>query len=303
MALGLGSLTGGIFHLFTHAFFKALLFLGAGSIIHAVHTQNINEMGGLGKPMRLTAWTFAIGALALAGIPPFAGFWSKDLILTVALEENPLLFALGLGAAFCTALYMTRLYVLVFLGKSRSPQGGSALGKVKESPWVMTLPLVVLAALSLVAGFVETPWNGWLGTWLSDERVAPHGSAVAIASSIAVGLLGLVIGWLIYGKGRISRTIITDRMPWLTKLLENKYYVDECYEAVIIKPLRAFGTGLMAFDTYVIGGAVKLAGSAASGASKLALKLQNGHVQTYSVAAVIGFIVIIIAIIGRRILS
>ncbi|MBH5320578.1 NADH-quinone oxidoreductase subunit L [Paenibacillus sp. GSMTC-2017] len=303
MALGLGSLTGGIFHLFTHAFFKALLFLGAGSIIHAVHTQDINEMGGLGKKMRITAWTFGIGALALSGIPPLAGFWSKDLILTVALEENPLLFVIGLVAAFCTALYMTRLFILVFLGKAKSSKGSEVLGKVKESPWVMTVPLLVLAVLSVVAGFVETPWNGWLGTWLSDDAEAPHGSTIAIICSIAVGVLGLLVGWLIYGKGSISRTFVTERMPWLIRLLERKYFVDEFYEVVVIRSLRNLGTGLIAFDTYIIGGVVKLAGSAANGASKIALRLQNGHVQTYSVAAVIGVLVIVITIIGRRILS
>lgn len=302
LALGLGSWTAGIFHLFTHAFFKALLFLGAGSVIHAVHTQNIQEMGGLGKSMRVTAWTFAIGALALSGIPPLSGFWSKDAILTVALEENPLLFVVGLAAAFCTALYMTRLFVLVFLGKPKATK--ASIAGAKESPAVMTAPLITLAALAVIAGFVETPWNGWFASWLSDEAGASHGSALAILLSITVGVLGIVSGWLLFGK-RQERGGggFAERMPGLVKLAENKYYIDEGYEAVFVKGLRGLGTAFAAFDKYVIGGAVKLAGVCANAAGKLALRLQNGQVQTYSLAAVLGIIVIVIAIIGRRMLT
>lgn len=297
MALGLGSLTGGIFHLFTHAFFKALLFLGAGSIIHAVHTQNINEMGGLGSKMRVTAWTFAIGALALSGIPPFSGFWSKDLILTVALETNPLLFVVGLAGAFCTALYMSRLFFLVFMGKPKPPAAGA-----HESPASMTFPLIVLAALAIIAGFVETPWNGWFGSWLRGEPEAAHGSGVVIIASIAVGLLGIYLGWLVYGKGGVSRSVIAERMPWLVKLLERSYYVDELYAAVIIKPLKVLGTALNVFDEYVIGGVVRVAGAAVSSVGRVSARLQNGQVQTYSLAAVIGFVIIVVAIVGRRFL-
>lgn len=304
LALGLNSWTAGIFHLFTHAFFKALLFLGAGSVIHAVHTQNIQEMGGVGKSMRVTAWTFAIGALALSGIPPLSGFWSKDAILTVALEENPLLFIVGLAAAFCTALYMTRLFVLVFLGKPRSAGEHTTLAKPKESPAVMKVPLIVLAVLAVIAGFVETPWNGWLASWLSDEEAAPHGSVLAILLSVAVGVLGIAAGWLMYGKGRSEGGVwLKERAPGLVQLAERKYLIDEWYEAVFVRGLRGLGTALAAFDKYVVGGAVKLAGACANAAGKLALRLQNGQVQTYSLAAVLGIIVIVIAIIGRRMLS
>ncbi|WP_028608283.1 NADH-quinone oxidoreductase subunit L [Paenibacillus harenae] len=295
MALGLGSLTGGIFHLFTHAFFKALLFLGAGSIIHAVHTQNIQEMGGLGSKMKVTAWTFAIGALALTGIPPLSGFWSKDLILTVAFETNPLLFVAGLAAAFCTALYMSRLFFLVFTGKP-----GAAADGAHESPATMTAPLVVLAALAVLAGFIETPWNGWFGSWLSGEAEAAHGSGVAIVASIAVGLIGIYVGWLIYGKRSVSRTAARERLPWLVKLLEKSYYVDELYAAVVVRPLKTIGSLLMVVDEYIIGGIVRLTGIVTASAGRTAARLQNGQVQTYSLTAVIGFVVIIVAIVGRR---
>ncbi|WP_141506515.1 NADH-quinone oxidoreductase subunit L [Paenibacillus luteus] len=297
MALGLGSLTGGIFHLFTHAFFKALLFLGAGSIIHAVHTQNINEMGGLGSKMKVTAWTFAIGALALAGIPPLSGFWSKDLILSIAWETNPLLFVVGLATAFCTALYMSRLFFLVFTGKPSAATSGA-----KESSALMTVPLVVLAALALAAGFIETPWNGWFGGWLNDGAEEAHDSAVAIVASIAVGLLGIYIGWLVYGKRSVSSSALRENTPWLVRVLERSYYMDEFYAAVIVKPLKLIGSALTAFDIYVIGGIVRLTGAAVSTAGKTAARLQNGQVQTYGLAAVIGFVILVVAIVGRRFL-
>ncbi|MGG1634741.1 NADH-quinone oxidoreductase subunit L [Paenibacillus sp. NRS-1760] len=297
MALGLGSLTGGIFHLFTHAFFKALLFLGAGSIIHAVHTQNIHEMGGLASKMKVTTWTFAIGALALAGIPPLSGFWSKDLILTVAWETNPLLFIVGLAAAFCTALYMSRLFFLVFMGK---PNEASL--HAKESPVSMTLPMIVLAALAIVVGFIETPWNGAFGSWITDEGESLHKSGIAIVASIAVGLLGIYIGWLIYGKNSVNKDVLQEKMPKLVKLLENSYYIDELYAVIIVKPLKLIGSALMAFDSYVIGGIVRLTGTAVTSAGRVAARLQNGQVQTYGLAAVIGFVILVAAIVGRRFL-
>lgn len=296
MAIGLGSVTGGIFHLFTHAFFKALLFLGAGSVIHILHTQNIQEMGGLSSKMRITTWTFAIGALALIGIPPFSGFWSKDVILATALAENPLLFVVGLVTAFLTALYMSRLFFLVFTGKRRSSQTA-----IHESPSVMVIPLIILAVLSIVSGFVETPWNGWLGSWLSGgEGEEAHVSTLVLVTSIAVGVLGVYLGWLIYSKGSISRTVLSDRMPWLVKLLEQKYYVDELYGTVIVKPLRGIGTALSSFDHYIVGGTVRLTGLAVVSFGRLATRLSNGQVQTYGIAAVIGFIILIAAIVGRR---
>ncbi|RJE85599.1 NADH-quinone oxidoreductase subunit L [Paenibacillus sp. 1011MAR3C5] len=298
LALGLGAMTGAIFHLFTHAFFKALLFLAAGSVIHAVHTQDIREMGGIGSRMRVTAWTFAMGALALAGIPPLSGFWSKDAILTAALEHNPVLFAVGLATAFFTALYMTRLFVHVFMGKL-----GMKTKEAKESPLVMTIPLIVLAVLAVIAGFVELPWNGWLSGWLSDEVIEPHSSMVVMILSIAAGLFGILAGWLLYGKGMAGNHPLGSRMPRLVRLAERKFYIDELYEAVIVKSLRGLSACLAAIDTYVIGGAVKLAGAAASAAGKLGLRLQNGQVQTYGVAAVLGVVAIALVVIGRRMLS
>lgn len=293
LALGVGSVSAAMFHLFTHAFFKALLFLGAGSVIHSVHTQDIREMGGLGKKMKITAWTFGIGALALSGIPPFSGFWSKDAILTAALNEQPILFIVAAVAAFFTALYMARLYFLVFVGKPREGQ------HAKESPSVMTIPLVVLAVLAAVAGFVETPFSGWFSHWLGDE--AEHqASGLVMVVSTAVGLLGLYIGWLIYVKGTIRRDAISSRVPGLITILERKYYIDELYQFVFVKPLTGLGKVLELFDDYVVDGVVRLTGHSVSALGRLNTRLQSGQVQAYALTALIGLVVLLLAIAGRR---
>ncbi|MCQ6561912.1 NADH-quinone oxidoreductase subunit L [Paenibacillus mendelii] len=295
MALGLGSLTGGIFHLFTHAFFKALLFLGAGSVIHAVHTQNIHEMGGLGSRMRITAWTFGIGALALSGIPPLSGFWSKDAILNTALHENPVLFGVGVVAAFFTAFYMSRLFFLVFAGR---PKGEK---QAHDSSWTMTLPLIILAVLAVVTGFVETPWNNTLGTWLSGGTETTHtGGGLVMVISAAVGVLGIYLGWLMYVKGTIARDAVSSRMPWLLRLLERKYYIDELYQVVFVRGLRGLGLLLQAMDDFIIDGIVRCVGGAAVLLGRGGTRLQNGQVQTYGVITLLGLVILIVAIAGRR---
>ncbi len=295
LALGVGSVSAAMFHLFTHAFFKALLFLGAGSVIHSVHTQDIREMGGLGTKMKITAWTFGIGALALSGIPPFSGFWSKDAILTAALDKQPILFVVGAIAAFFTALYMARLYFLVFVGKPREGQ------HAKESPSVMTFPLIVLAVLAVVAGFVETPFNGWFGHWLSGgETDGHHVSGLVMVVSAAVGLLGIYIGWLIYAKGTIRRDTVSSRVPGLVTLLERKYYIDELYHLLFVRPLQGLGKALEIFDDYVVDGAVRLSGYSVSALGRLNSRLQSGQVQAYALTALIGIVILLLAIAGRR---
>ncbi|BBI36212.1 NADH-quinone oxidoreductase subunit L [Cohnella abietis] len=294
LALGVGSVTGAMFHLLTHAFFKALLFLGAGSVIHSVHTQDIREMGGLGSKMKITAWTFGIGALALSGIPPFSGFWSKDAILTAAFDKQPILFIVGVVAAFFTALYMARLFFLVFLGKPREGQ------QAKESSSVMTIPLIVLAVLAVVAGFIETPFNGWFGHWLLGGKEEHSVSGVVMVISSAVGLLGLYIGWLTYIKGTIRRDSVSSRFPGLVTLLERKYYIDELYHFVFVKPLQGLGKALEFFDEYIVDGAVRLSGYSVSALGRLNTRLQNGQVQAYALTALIGLVIVLLAIAGRR---
>lgn len=298
LALGVGSASAAMFHLFTHAFFKALLFLGAGSVIHAVHTQDIREMGGLGRRMKITAWTFGIGALALSGIPPFSGFWSKDAILTAALRgDHPWLFAVGVVTAFFTSLYMARLFFLVFAGKPRGERGDA---HAKESPAVMTLPLIVLAALAVVSGFVGTPFKDWFGDWLTGEASGDTASGLALIASIAASLLGLYLGWLIFARGTLRRDAVSSRLPWLARLLERKYYVDEFYRFAVVGGLRGLGKALAVFDEAVVDGAVRLAGRSVGALGRLNSKLQNGQIQTYGLAAVLAAVLLVLAIAGRR---
>jgi len=295
LGLGVGSVVAGMFHLFTHAFFKALLFLAAGSVIHAVHTQDIREMGGLAGRMKTTAWTFGIGALALAGIPPLAGFWSKDAILAAALDQNPLLFVVGAVTAFLTALYMSRLFYMVFAGK---PKDGSH-AHAHESPAVMTVPLVVLAALSVVAGFVETPWYGWFGEWLTGES-AHHAGYLAMIVATAAGLLGLYLGWLIWQKGTVDGKALAARMPGLVRVLERKYYIDEFYDLVFVRSLRRLGYVLRAIDGLVVDGAVRLVAATAQAVGRLNTRMQSGQLQGYLLAAVFSVVILVLAVAGRR---
>ncbi|SDE34217.1 NADH-quinone oxidoreductase subunit L [Paenibacillus sp. UNCCL117] len=303
MALGIGTTaayTAGIFHLFTHAFFKALLFLGAGSVIHAVHTQNIHEMGGVGSKMKITAWTFAIGALALSGIVPLSGFWSKDAILTEAYNTGHYgLMIVGLIAAFFTAFYMSRLYFLVFFGKPR----GEHAGHMHESPSSMTMPLVVLAVLAVVAGFVFTPFAPWLGTWLTGHAEAEHASVLVMVLSTLVGLLGIGAGYLVYVKRTISAEGFVAAAPWLYKLLNRKYFIDELYQVVWVRSLQSLGQLLHLFDVYVVDGAVRLTSYAVTGVGRLGSRLQNGQVQTYGLATLIGLLILMLAIAGRRFIN
>jgi NADH-quinone oxidoreductase subunit L len=300
MALGIGTsvaYTAGIFHLLTHAFFKALLFLGAGSVIHAVHTQDIHEMGGVGSKMKVTAWTFGIGTLALSGIPPLSGFWSKDAILSEAYSHNMPLFWVGLIAAFFTAFYMSRLFFLVFMGKPRHQV------KLHESPTSMTLPLIVLAVLAVVAGFVFTPFSPWLGTWLSGHAEAEHANIVVMVLSTLVGLLGIGLGYLVYIKRSIPSDAVSSRAPWLVRLLQRKYYIDEIYHAVFVEPLKSLGSLLHLFDVYVVDGIVRLISFSVVGVGRVGSRLQNGHVQTYGLATLLGLLILILAIAGRRFIN
>ncbi|MNH87677.1 NADH-quinone oxidoreductase subunit 12 [compost metagenome] len=298
MALGIGvSFTTGMFHLFTHAFFKALLFLGAGSVIHAVHTQNINEMGGLSRKMKITTWTFAIGALALSGIPPFSGFWSKDAILAEAYVHQPVLFWVGVIAAFFTAFYMSRLFFLVFMGKKRSEY------EAHESPVSMTLPLIVLAVLAIVAGFVNTPFNSWLGGWLTGHPHEETANWTVIIISTLAGVLGIVLGYLIYLKKVIPRDVVSSKIPWLHTLLQRKYFIDEIYEWIIVKPLHSIGVVLHLFDIYVIDGLVRLATLSVVGLGRVGSRLQNGQVQTYGLIMLLGLLLLVLALVGRRFIN
>jgi NADH-quinone oxidoreductase subunit L len=265
MAAGLGAYAAAVFHLMTHAFFKALLFLAAGSVIHALGgEQDIRKMGGLWSRIPITAWTFLIGTVAIAGIPPLAGFWSKDEILNTALAGgHPVIWALGLAAACMTAFYMFRLFFLTFKGESRLTH--EAEHHLHESPLVMTGPLMVLALLSTVGGALPgyPSEEGWIHSFLAPvvgshaEEAAGGGSALfGVAASIVVALLGLAIAWLIYlGRPALAEAGLA-RFKGAHRLLLNKYWVDELYDALVVNPIKSLGRAWDRFDSGVIDGIV-----------------------------------------------
>ncbi|WP_442602572.1 NADH-quinone oxidoreductase subunit L [Paenibacillus sp. KN14-4R] len=295
MGLGIGvSYTSGMFHLFTHAFFKALLFLAAGSVIHAVKTQDIREMGGLAGKMKITTITFAIGALALAGIAPLSGFWSKDTILTEAYEHNQLLFWVGLAAAFFTALYMARVFFLVFTGKKRSNY------EPHESPVSMTLPLILLAVLAVAAGFIMTPFNPWLGEFLTGAHHEETANWIVIILSTLVGLLGIGVGYALYYKRPVQSPGTQDNKSVLYTMLQRKYYIDEIYDWVIVTPLKGLGWLLKLFDEYVVDGVVRLTTASVVGLGRLGSRLQNGQVQRYGLVSLVGLVILMLALVARR---
>ncbi|HXF36852.1 MAG TPA: NADH-quinone oxidoreductase subunit L [Actinomycetota bacterium] len=233
LSLGEAGYTPGLFHMFTHAFFKALLFLGAGSVIHAVHSNNMSEMGGLRKVMPVTFWTFLIGSAALAGIPPLAGFWSKDEIITTAFRTgNMALWATAMLTAVLTAFYMSRAVLLTFFGPFRGH------GHPHESPAVMTAPLVVLAAGSVLVGFLGAPqldavFADWVHVGEAHHEPFSYGFA---AISVAGALLGIAAGYRLYARWR-EREPLRALGPAYT-LLERKYFLDDLYWVGIVRPVR-----------------------------------------------------------------
>ena len=275
LGLGAGSLTAGMFHLMTHAFFKALLFLGAGSVIHAVHTQDLREMGGLRKDMPLTFWTFLIATLALAGIFPLAGFWSKDEILLAAWHHSRPLFFLALAGAFMTALYMFRLVFLCFFG------AGKKHGH--ESPDSMTRPLLVLAVLSAVAGLVATPLFGnWFQVFIHGAHEEPS-VWLMLLSTLAAGA-GIGVAYLAYFRRAINVAVFTQAIRPLYVLVKNKYYVDEVVDLVFVRGSLLLGRVLAWLDHSLVDGAVNAVASVARLVSKAA-----ALIDTYLIDGAVNF--------------
>ncbi len=289
MALGLGGYTAGMYHLTTHAFFKALLFLGSGSVIHALHTQDIWQMGGLRKSMPLTTWTFVIGTLALCGIFPLSGFWSKDEILALAYHENRFLYGVATVTAGLTAFYMGRALLVAFFGASRSHH------HAHESPPVMTLPLVALTILSVIGGFIGIPHfvHHHHGT-----HVEFNTTVAIISSTVALGGLGLA--YLVYGSRTISATSIIQRAPWLYQLLINKFFIDELYLWIVRYIQQGLATLCNLFERYII------IGLAVNGLAAVTRMIggglryfQTGHVQTYALGFAAGVTALLYAMILR----
>ncbi len=244
----------GTFHLMTHAFFKGLLFLAAGSIIHAVHTNNIQEMGGLFSKLKLTAPAFIIASLSIAGIFPLSGFWSKDEIVAAA-SHHPVFLVFTLLIAFMTAFYMFRLCFLTFFGEPRDKE---KYEHAHESPKTMTYPLVFLAFLAIFAGWVGLPWlqNGFASFVYHGEPYHPHANWWLMIISTIMAVSGIGLAYLMYYKKSISADRVAEKFKPLYTLLYNKYYFDELYDAVLIRPVLAFGRLMWRFDGGVIDGLV-----------------------------------------------
>ncbi len=290
-AIGLAAPGAAMFHLFTHAFFKALLFLGAGAIIHALHhEQDIWRMGGLSKKMKWTFLTFLAGYLALIGCPFFSGFFSKDVILLAAWQQNKLIFLLGLATAFLTAFYMTRLFVVTFLGKARS----DAADHAHDGPAPMTLPLIVLAVLSVVAGYGIVAGPA-LGQHLSHTVEAiEHGPDHWVVTILATGafFVGTGTGWILY-KGQ-------SKDPILIPLFKNKFYFDELYAALIAGTQDLLATISRYIDQWFIDGLLVRGLSGAAWATGFALRfLQFGNLQGYAFLFGLGVVATIYLLVFR----
>jgi NADH-quinone oxidoreductase subunit L len=285
LSLGVGGYTPGMFHLTTHACFKALLFLGAGSVIHAVHTNDIWKMGGLIHPMKITGVTFLIAALAISGIPPFAGFWSKDQILSAVqnstISGHNLLFAAGLFTAFLTAFYMFRLFFVVFLGTFP----GSQDHEVHESPWVMTVPLMILAFLSITVGWINWPGFDAFSKFLyygPQPRLENFNRTTAFISSL-VGLFGIGLSGLFYYWKVFSAEKFSKMFKPIYLLLKNKYYIDEFYDWIIKKIVFGLASIFSWFDKNIIDGiVVDGTGWTTRKLGGLLRLTQTGYVQNYA---------------------
>jgi NADH-quinone oxidoreductase subunit L len=300
LACGVGGYVAGVFHVITHAFFKALLFLGAGSVIHGMHhEQDIFKMGGLRKKMPQTFLVFTVAWLAICGLPPFSGFFSKDEILWLtfsSIRGSQVLWAVAGVTAVMTAFYMTRLWSVTFLGKGRSDEASHA----HESPWVMTAPLWVLAVLSAAGGALAIPHHSWLEHWLhgvvrSHPPIAPGVADsmewVLMGVSVAGALIGILVARRLYRDLAVA-TSLRAKLEGAHKTLLNKWYVDEAYELLFVRPVAALSRALWRWvDVGVIDGVVNGVGRLSNWAGTSAKAIQNGSVQVYTLVAVVGLIV------------
>ncbi len=333
MAMGMGSYSAGLFHLMTHAYFKAMLFLGSGSVIHSMESvvghnpilaQDMRMMGNLRKYMPITASTFLIGTLAICGIPPFAGFWSKDEILGLAFQANPLLWVVGWLTAGLTAFYMFRMYFMTFEGKFRGEDPAIrkqllTLANAQEdhhaeehhahspheSAWTMTLPLALLAVPSILIGLVGKPWDNNFEAFIHapGEIVEKLDAAafnwnefyVMAGSSVGIALIGITLGSLFYLVKKLDPTAIAKKYPALYQFSLNKWYFDDIYDRVFVQGCRRLARGIMEVDYRVIDGAVNLTGLATLISSEGLKYLENGRAQFYALivfTAVLGFAIV-----------
>jgi NADH-quinone oxidoreductase subunit L len=313
LAIGSGAYVAAIFHMVTHAFFKALLFLGSGSVIHGMHhEQDMRKMGALRKLMPITGFTFIIGWLAIAGIPPFAGFWSKDEVLLYAFANNRLLWLIGVVTALLTAYYMTRQVIMVFFGEARwndhaEENGAHGDHTPHESPWTMVTPLVILAGLSIVGGAMQLPFSKsthFLEHWL--EPVVHHSEVsisgtwaysnkwLLLALAILIAVSGVVAAIAVYAKGKFK--IIEP------KILADAWRYDSAVSAIVGGPGRAAFGGVAAFDAKIVDGVVNGIGTEVRTASGLLRKIQSGLVRSYAFVIGLGAVVVLAWFLLRGIL-
>ncbi len=313
LAVGSGAYTAALFHMITHAFFKALLFLGAGSVIHGMHhEQDMRRMGALRKLMPITAITFIIGWLAIAGVPPFAGFWSKDDILLFAYDKSPILWAVGLVTALLTAYYMTRQVIMVFFGQARWNDAHEEHGahgdlhandvhaqdlephdlEPHESPWMMVTPLVVLAFLSIVGGAINLPFSHKserLVTWLEPVVVVNESDTSKLPLAIVailVGLVGIVLAVMVYAKHRVKAVE--------PQILADAWGYDRAVSNFMGGPGRQAFDGVAWADANVIDGAVNGTGELVRGTAGKVRTLQTGNVRTYAAAIGTGVVLLLV---------
>ncbi|MFM8645100.1 MAG: NADH-quinone oxidoreductase subunit L [Actinomycetota bacterium] len=304
LAIGSGAYVAAIFHMVTHAFFKALLFLGSGSVIHGMHhEQDMRKMGALRAAMPVTAFTFIIGWLAIAGVPPFAGFWSKDEILLYVYADNRLLYVVGMVTALLTAYYMTRQVILVFFGEARWHDAAGEHGahgdfRPHESPKVMLIPLVVLSVLSVVGGGMQLPFSKdlhflehWLepvveeaersikGTWAYDNKYVLLGAAIVVA------LTGIALSVAVYAKRRLPAIE--------PKVLENAWFYDATVARLVGGPGAASFRCVTLFDARFVDGAVNGAGAIARGLGGVVRRSQTGFVRAYAVFIALGAVALL----------
>ncbi|TYZ10100.1 NADH-quinone oxidoreductase subunit L [Hymenobacter lutimineralis] len=311
LALGVMGYSTSLFHVLTHAFFKALMFLGAGSVIHAMsNEQDMRRMGGLRKALPITFITFFIGCLAIAGIPPFSGFFSKDEILLHAFEHSKVLYAVGLFTAFLTAFYMFRLLFLTFFGEFRGTE--EQKHHLHESPASMTLPLIVLAILAAVGGFMNAPFflgeeNAYLSNFLAplftySKQLNPAAFGVhadhatelmLIGLSVGAGVLGIILAYVQYVSRGVRPVEDGQSRNFLENLIYHKYYIDELYNALIVRPIMWLSRGLFRYvENGVIDPIVNGFGRLTMGGGQLLRYVQTGSVETYLILMVVGIVLV-----------
>ncbi len=332
LAMGCGAPVAGMFHLVTHAFFKAMLFLGSGSVIHAMEdvvghepvlAQDMRLMGGLRKRMPITSTTFLIGCIAISGIPPLAGFWSKDEILGKAFDAFPFLWIVGFLTAGMTAFYMFRLYFLTFEGSFRGEdkalqaqlllsaeivsdeQESHHQGSLHESPWSMTLPLVFLAVPSVLIGLLGTPWDSKFVSLLNPiealeiaENFSWSGFLPLAVASVLISSFGIIIALMAYFYKRIDLVqLFVNKFPSVNSFLQNKWYLDQINDKIFVKGSRKLAREVLEVDAKVVDGVVNLTGLLTLGSGEGLKYFETGRAQFYALI-VFGGVIALVALFG-----